>query len=250
MDFNTGNSGRRPEDPSRPLYGGEPGGQPPRGPAASPGGEFNLQDPVGSFISTARGVLLGPAAFFRGIARQGDFITPVVFALICYEIATIIGGLIGLLLVGLLGLSGLSGGQDALDLFGGAAGSIGGFLVSLILAPVIGVIFLFIAAGIFHLLTLLIVGSGNSGFEATTRVVSYSWIYQAVASVVSWIPILGPLIGLVVFVLLAIPGIREVHNTTTGKAALVVLIPVGVLVGIIVLGILAAILIPFFLSNR
>lgn len=120
----------------------------------------------------------------------------------------------------------------------------------MILAPIIGAIFLIISVAIFHVLTLLIVGSGNSGFEATARVISYSWIYQVVASVVSWIPIIGPLIGLVVFALLAIPGIREVHNTTTGKAALVILIPIGVLVGIIVLGIVAAVLIPVFLSNQ
>src|SRR5918997_5084778 len=65
MDFNTGSSGGRADDESRPLYGGEtggPAGGPPRGPAGSPGGEFNLQDPVGSFVSTARAVLLNPTS--------------------------------------------------------------------------------------------------------------------------------------------------------------------------------------------
>src|SRR3954451_21295044 len=76
MDFNTGGGGERQDDESRPLYGGEAGGRPPGGPprgrAASSGGEFNLQDPVGSFIRTVQGVLLSPVAFFRGIPKQGN----------------------------------------------------------------------------------------------------------------------------------------------------------------------------------
>ena len=70
-------------------------------------------------------------------------------------------------------------------------------------------------------LIMLIVGSGNRGFAATFRVSSYS----SVSSLVSWIPIIGWIASLY-GVYLAIVGVREVHNTTTGKAALVVLIPV------------------------
>jgi hypothetical protein len=232
MDFNTGGSGGRPDDESRPLYGGEAGGrppgEPPRGPVGGTAVEFNLQDPVGSFISTVRGVVLDPVGFFRGIARRGDFINPIVFALICYEISTLIGGLIGLLFSGLLGISDV--GNQGTGVVGGAVGSIGGFLVSLIIAPIIGAIILFIVAGILHLLTLLIVGSGNSGFEATTRVVSYSFVYH----LVSWIPLIGFIAGIYGLVLMII-GVREVHATTTGKAAAVVLIPVAVLLLISVL---------------
>lgn len=124
----------------------------------------------------------------------------------------------GLLLSGLLGLATPDTGQD-FGVFDGVASSLGGFLLSVVLAPVIGAIFLLIVAGICHLLTLLFVGAQNSGgFEATTRVVSYSWVYHFV----SWIPVVGSLIGLVAFALLAVPGIREVHGTTTQKAALVV----------------------------
>src|SRR5919112_495163 len=98
MDFKTG--GGRPDDESRPLYGGGAGGRPPggppRGPAASSGGEFNLQDPVGSFIRTVQGVLLSPVAFFRGIARQGDFVNPAIYAVIIALITALLGGIIGL----------------------------------------------------------------------------------------------------------------------------------------------------------
>jgi hypothetical protein len=83
---------------------------------------------------------------------------------------------------------------------------------------------LFIGAGILHLLVMVIVGSRNSGYEATFRVGAYT----AVTSLVSWIPFIGWIASLY-GIYLAIVGIREVHTTTTGKAALVVLIPVAVL---------------------
>jgi hypothetical protein len=71
---------------------------------------------------------------------------------------------------------------------------------------------------------MLIVGSRNSGFEATFRVGAYA----AVTSLVSWIPFIGGILALY-GIYLGIVGIREMHNTTTGKAALVVLIPVAII---------------------
>jgi hypothetical protein len=67
---------------------------------------------------------------------------------------------------------------------------------------------------------MLFVGEGNSGYEATFRVVSYA----SVTSLVNWIPVIGGLLGLY-GLYLTIVGIREIHATTTGRAALV-LVPV------------------------
>jgi hypothetical protein len=97
MDFNTGGGSGRPED--RPLYGGEtgrPAGDPERGPVGGPGVEFNLQDPVNSFIATARTVVLNPGGFFRGIAKRGDFVNPLIFAVVCALISALLGGIINL----------------------------------------------------------------------------------------------------------------------------------------------------------
>ena len=224
MDFNTGtgDSGGSPR---------EPGGPPPsRTSGVAAGGEFNYQDPVQSFIGTVQRVVLQPVDFFRGLRRQGDFVNPLVFAIICYEVSAILGGIIALA----LGTQGF-----------------GGFLFSIILAPIGAAIGLFIGAGIFHLLVMLIVGSPNSGYEGTFRVGAY----VAVTQLVSWlsaIPILGVLVGILVFVysvFLGVVGIREVHSTTTGKAALVVLIPVVVIGGLILL-IVGAALFAFFAAGR
>jgi len=156
---------------------------------------------VQSFVEAVRSVVTAPVGFFRGIIGHGDLVNPLIFAIICYEIAAILGGLLAL-----VGISGERG--------------FGSFLGSLVLAPIIAAIGLFIGAGILHLLVMLLVGSRNAGFAGTFRVSAYS----SVTSLVSWIPVIGWIASLY-GIYLAIVGVREVHSTTTGKAAMVVLIP-------------------------
>ncbi len=105
-------------------------------------------------------------------------------------------------------------------------------IVTVILTPIGGAIGIFLAAAIQQLLVRGIVGTRNSGYGATFRVACYT----QVTSLVNWIPIVGPLLALY-GIYLAIVGIREVHQTT-GRAALVILIPfiVVVLVALLVLG--------------
>jgi hypothetical protein len=120
----------------------------------------------------------------------------------------------------------------------------GSYLVSIILAPIFAAIGLFIGAGILHLLVMLIVGSRNAGFEGTFRVVAYS----SVTSLVSWLPFIGWIASLY-GIYLAIVGIREVHTTTTGKAALVVLIPAAVVLVLILILIAAGMALFFSLQQ-
>lgn len=217
MDFNTESGGSG-------GAGRSPGG-PPRVSGGASGGEFDYSDPVQSFINAVRGVVTAPVGFFRSIRREGDFVNPLIFAIICYEVSAILGGLLSL--VGVTGTRGF-----------------GSFLIGIILAPIGAAIGLFIGAGILHLLVMLIVGSRNAGFEGTFRVGAYS----AVTTLVSWIPIIG-LIASLYGIYLAIVGIREVHNTTTGRAALVVLIP-AVVVFLLVLLIIAAIGAAIFFGTQ
>jgi hypothetical protein len=233
MDFNTGGSGgQNPNDPSRPQFGGEPAA-PPRGPTGGPsggtGGEFNLSDPVGSFVSNARKVLLNPVGFFRSIARRGDFVGPLVFAVICALISGLLSGLLGFLLA----------------LIGGDIGTaLVGLLSGIFLTPIVTVIGLFIGAGVYHLLVVLLIKPSNAGFEATFRVAAYVSVVQLVTWLAA-IPILGLLVALVAGVYsiyLSVVGIREVHASTTGRAAAVVLIPTAVLVllGLLIVAVVGA----------
>ncbi|CAA9445962.1 MAG: hypothetical protein AVDCRST_MAG02-446 [uncultured Rubrobacteraceae bacterium] len=90
-------------------------------------------------------------------------------------------------------------------------------------------------AGIKHLLVMPVVYPSNAGFEATLRVRSHAFATR----VLWWVPILGALAGFVYGIYLSIVGIREVHSTTTGKAALVFLIPVAIV--LLSLAVMAAI---------
>jgi hypothetical protein len=222
VDFNTGSGSSGGSGGSS----GGPGGAPQVSGGAS-GGEFDYSDPVQSFINAVRGVVTAPVGFFRGIRRQGDFVNPLIFAIICYEVSAILGGLLGLVGVGM-----------------GDAQGFGSFLIGIILAPIGAAIGLFIGTGILHLLVMLIVGSRNAGYEGTFRVGAYS----AVTSLVSWIPFIGWIASLY-GIYLAIMGIREVHNTSTGKAAIVVLIP-AVVVFLLVLLIIAAIGAAIFFGTQ
>ncbi len=101
MDFNTGSNGGRPDGESRPLYGGEAGGLTRglmHGPAGSRGIEFDFRDPISTFVPIVLSVLGQPVTFFRGIIRQGDFLNPLIFALICALISSIFIGLFDLIL--------------------------------------------------------------------------------------------------------------------------------------------------------
>ena len=60
------------------------------------GGDYDLSNPINSFIDVVRRLVFRPVSFFAGLPRRGNFINPLVFALICYEISAILGGLLGL----------------------------------------------------------------------------------------------------------------------------------------------------------
>jgi hypothetical protein len=205
----------------------------------SGGGDYNLSDPVNSFADVVRRVILSPTTFFAELPRRGNLAGPLVFALICIEISAILGALLG----------------ELLFLFGGVGGPSPGFnpnpqnlwfpsifapdatVVSIIVAPIVGTIGIVVAAGIQQLLVRLVVGATNSGFGATFRVASYT----QVTGLVNWIPIVGPLLALY-GVYLSIVGIREMHQTTTSKAALVVLLPFGVVLLVALVVLLGAVL--------
>ena len=95
--------------------------------------------------------------------------------------------------------------------------------VTAILLPLIIIVAAFIAAGIFHVV-LWILGGAKEGFEATLR----SYCYAAGStSLFQWIPLCGGLIGLVWWLVLQVYGLSRAHEISGGKAALAVLLPLG-----------------------
>jgi hypothetical protein len=195
---------------------------------STPGGDYDLSNPLESFADTVRRVVLQPVGFFAALPRSGSLLNPLIFALICTVISAILGGILRLAGVGEGFVAGyglqVPENQD-----------FGEFIGSVIFAPIGGAIGVFVVAGIAHLLVIMVVGTTRSGFGATFRVASYT----GVTSLVSWIPIVGGLLSLY-GIYLSVVGIREMHGTTTGKALLVVLIPVIVVVVLALLGLLVA----------
>ena len=195
------------------------------------GRDYDLSDPINSFADVVRRVVLQPTAFFAGLPRQGSFLNPLVFALICTEISV--------LLVGLLSFIDVPGGMNSLF---GASGDQGflAFLGGLVVAPIAAAVGIFLTALVTHLLVVLVVGSGHAGFGATFRIISYS----SVTGLVGWIPFVGWIFSLY-RLYLATVGIREMHATTTGKALLVVLLP-AILILVLVLIVVGASAVLFF----
>lgn len=195
------------------------------------GRDYDLSDPINSFVDVVRRLVLQPISFFARLPRQGSFLNPLVFALICTEISVLLVGLLSFVDVpgGMNSLFGASGDQGFLEFLGG-----------LVVAPIAAAVGIFLTALVTHLLVILVVGSGHAGFGATFRVISYS----SVTGLVGWIPFIGWIFSLY-RLYLATVGIREMHATTTGKALLVVLLP-AILILVLVLIVVGASAVLFF----
>jgi hypothetical protein len=100
-------------------------------------------------------------------------------------------------------------------------GGPGTILVNLIFGPVAVVILLFVGAGLVHLM-LLLVGGARHPFETTFRVMGY----LHATSTLNLIPIVGGVIGVVYWLVLAVIGLAAVHGIAEGRAALALLLQV------------------------
>jgi hypothetical protein len=107
--------------------------------------------------------------------------------------------------------------------------------VDFLLSPILLILALYIGAGVMHLFLLLFRGSKH-GFGTTLRVVCMSEGPQ----LFNIVPFLGPIIGGIWILVLYVIGLREAHETTTGKAVAAILVPVGL---VVILGILLALVV-------
>lgn len=197
---------------------------------------------VSSFWETAKLVIGSPNVAFNNVSRQGGLGDPLLFA--------VAGGFCGALInavynslfqIVLLGF--VAGAADG----GAEAGAGIGFQVALqfvaaFFGGTIAVIFgVFVSAGLYHLFLWVLKGA-NHPFEATFRVVAY---VTGAVSLLQVIPICGQYVYTFVGLVYMIVGLQPVQQTTVGKAAGAVLLPVVVcllLVGMVVgLGVMLAI---------
>lgn len=200
---------------------------PPPGPpesAAPPGNPWEQRATLGlaeGFIQSVKLFATSPGEAYSQTIKKGDFGSPLLFAIIVGWIGIAVGQ-IWETLMGASFLSMMPAEMRSQIPF--VSASTGGFLISVIFAPVYIIIGLFIWSAIVHLCLVIVGGLGKSvaGFEGSFRVVSYA----TVAQLANVIPVVGGLISLVWSLILVIIGLQKVHDTEQGKAVMAVLIPV------------------------
>lgn len=162
-----------------------------------------------------------PTEAFSQTMKSGDYGSPLLFAIAVGWVGLLVGQLWDML-VGASMLSMLPSevrSEIPFVLFGS-----GGLLISLIFAPVLIIIGVFLWSAILHLCLVIVGGleQSKAGFEGSFRVVSYGMVAQ----LANLIPFVGDLLCGVWSIILAIIGVQQIHKTTQGKAIAAVLIPV------------------------
>jgi hypothetical protein len=182
---------------------------------------------VPALTQTWKEVLFNPKASFPGMKTSGGYAAPFLFNLTMLIIYGFFTTVYQLLLSGVFAAAGSvhngSGSMGALSAGLPPLLNIGAMVV---LIPLL-VGFTFVNAGITHLCLSLFKGTSKS-YEATYRVICYSsstWIFALV-------PCAGGIVSSVWGVVSTIIGLSKVHRTEGWRAAVAVLLPVFVCMGI------------------
>ncbi len=183
---------------------------------------------VRAFLKTTQEVLFSPVKFFKKAAAGKGYWSPFIFAMI----AGVIGSGVSLLWQWLF-FSGVVPRQFY------SASTYSAFLtIAVISIPFTIALSILLGSAVTHL-CLMIVRGNRKGFEATFRAISYAYS----AELFYIVPFIGTFAGTVYLMILAILGVREGHEISTGRAVFAVLLPVIVAF----IGILLAVLIPLFM---
>jgi hypothetical protein len=175
-------------------------------------GEYEIDRPFISLLSTTRDVLFSPRRYFDALAPDGPLGAPVLYFLICSAITAVIST------VATVAFFAIPAG------FALATGSIeAGFLLrltavfalaSLVVMPILFVAGFFASVPVQHLFILLVSGRDQKGLTATLRVSCYS-VGAPVA--VAWIPLAGIPAVFYCFYLHA-TGLKRVHDISTSRS--------------------------------
>lgn len=169
-----------------------------------------------ALIETVKQVITQPQAFYKALTKDGDWASPIIYAIIVGWVGAFVGFIWSLMISPLPFLPAMRGreGLAALGMMGGVG------LAMVILYPIFYIIILFIWSGILYLIGLLL-GDSEQGFEMTFKSVAYA----NTASLARVIPFCGGWISGIWALVLIIFGLKETHKTETWKAILTPLIP-------------------------
>ncbi len=207
----------------------EPGHQqftPPPPPGDAPGGgnPWEQRGRLGygaGLLGSIKLFVASPSAAYAQTLKKGDFLSPLLFAVIVGWFGAIVGQIWQFLFQG--SLVGALPPEVREQLMPFMAATPASLVISMVMTPVFLMIGLFIWSLIHHL-SLMLVGALNqsdSGFEGTFRVNGYAYVVQLAAIV----PLAGWLISIVWYIALQTIGASRIHQTTTGKALAGALLP-------------------------
>ena len=202
-----------------PPGGGGPGAPQPPG---IPWDERERLGLVNALVETTKQVLIQPVTFFQAMPTSGGIGSPLLYAVIIGWLGIVIAAFYSALFNTIVG-SGMATFGDSPEVTQAFnfIQSWGGFLVHVVFGGVEVAIIVFIFAGIFHVM-LLILGGARRDFEATFRVVSFA----EAPYVLALIPVCGSLVAPVWWIILAVIGLTHAHEISGGKAAAAVLLPI------------------------
>ncbi len=177
---------------------------------------------LNALVETSKEVIATPGEFFRRMPVTGGIGAPLGYGVIVGYLGLLAKAIYDAVFRAVLGSPFAPfGGRPELQRFAAMMEGGVGLIVQVVLGPVLVVIGIFIAAGIFHLL-LMVLGGARRDFEATARVVCYS----EAAALFGIVPFCGAFIGAIYQIVLWIIGLAEAHGISKGKAAAAVLIPI------------------------
>ncbi|KCZ71423.1 hypothetical protein ANME2D_02153 [Candidatus Methanoperedens nitroreducens] len=118
-------------------------------------------------------------------------------------------------------------------MFGVGAG-IAGAIAIFLMVWIFLIIGIFIIGAIVHIFVYIV--GGRKGITQTIKAFMYG---QTPVLLFGWIPLIGPIAGIWALVL-EVLGIRQLHELTTGRAILAVLLPIIIIMVIIFIAVFAA----------
>lgn len=151
-------------------------------------------------LNTALAVITKPAEFYRGMAKTGGFVDPLIFLVVMGLIGGIIRAVFGLVHVG-------------------AWMSMGMALGSIVMTPIFVAIFGFVGAAILFVIWKLM--GSNESYETAYRCMAYSAAVSPITAVLGLIPFVGALAGLAWGLFLVVTASVEVHKIAAKTAWMV-----------------------------
>jgi hypothetical protein len=173
-----------------------------------------LKENLSSMANIVVEVVKNPAGFFKEMSRTGGFFEPLVFMIVM--------GVTGGILRAFFGIFGL-----------GFMGSFFMALASIIIVPIMIVIFGFVWAGIVFVIWK-IMGSQQS-FETAYRCIAYASAITPITAVLNIIPYIGGVLGLAWMTYLIVTASVEVHSIKP-KVAWAVFGTIGLIFAIFSIG--------------